>query len=242
MRAVQLAFAAARAGRRRGRVVEPGRAHAARLAAARVWNGARPRPRHAWPRCLSAAEEWVLWREATEAAAGDTVFFDTGTLAPRCSARVSLRPITASHCRSPRRAPRPRCCAPRSSTSRRAAASSGPPRVGALAAQLSATAHPGERGVVRIRGARAAAGRPDPRRAGARAASATPATAQLRASRGPAGRARGDRGLVPPPLWKPQPDARLLVILPGGAGRARAPRDPGARRARPGAPAAAPGQ
>jgi ATP-dependent helicase/nuclease subunit B len=34
-----------------------------------------------WPRALSASEEWLLWRQAATAAAGGTVFFDEGLLA-----------------------------------------------------------------------------------------------------------------------------------------------------------------
>ena len=34
-----------------------------------------------WPRVLGSAEEWLLWRQAADAAAGELVFLDRGTLA-----------------------------------------------------------------------------------------------------------------------------------------------------------------
>jgi ATP-dependent helicase/nuclease subunit B len=80
MRAVQLAYAAAELARGAAVWSSPD------VLTPRGWlrRECERRAAHApqlWPRCLSAAEEWVLWREAVHAAAGGTVFFDEGTLA-----------------------------------------------------------------------------------------------------------------------------------------------------------------
>lgn len=80
MRAVQLAYAAAQLTRGEAVWSSPD------VLTPRGWlrreceRRAAQAPRE-WPRCLSAAEEWMLWREAAHGAAGDTVFFDEGTLA-----------------------------------------------------------------------------------------------------------------------------------------------------------------
>ena len=79
-RAVQLAYAAAQLAQRRA---APGRARMS--SACPGWlrreteraAGADPQ---AWPRLLSAAEEWYLWRESTAAAAASLELLDAQRL------------------------------------------------------------------------------------------------------------------------------------------------------------------
>ncbi|HUL18682.1 MAG TPA: hypothetical protein VLV29_05385, partial [Steroidobacteraceae bacterium] len=168
-----------------------------------------------WPRCLSAAEEWVLWRQAVHAAAGETVFFDEGTLAAalqRASAlaidyRISVSAAAAGSetalLYETERRFRARC------------RELGAAEVGTLAARLAA-APPGAlllRGFEAISPGLAAlsgALRPDP---------TVRADAAIRLLRPQDSQAE----LEAIAAWcrerlAAQPDARLLVLLPGGAG------------------------
>jgi probable DNA repair protein len=88
-RAVQLAYASAR--RHEAHAVWP----SPEVLTVRAWvrreceQRAALAPRE-WPRALSASEEWLLWREATEAAARGAVFFDEGLLASALQRSAAL--------------------------------------------------------------------------------------------------------------------------------------------------------
>ena len=173
-----------------------------------------------WPRCLSAAEEWVLWRRSRRtAAAGDTVFFDDGTLAAalqRASELAADYRIALS--RRARRAPRRALL---HEAQRRFAARCrelNAADVGALAARLPAgeALAPAARAAARLRGHHPAPGGADRRPVHPRhaAAPATPALVRPQDTQAE---------LEAIAAWcrrrlEAQPDARLLVMLPGGAG------------------------
>ncbi|HTT43957.1 MAG TPA: PD-(D/E)XK nuclease family protein [Steroidobacteraceae bacterium] len=79
-RAVQLAYATAQL--RQARTVWP----SPQVLTVRAWVRQECEQRaaqdpQAWPRALSASEEWLLWRQAATAAARGAVFFDEGLLA-----------------------------------------------------------------------------------------------------------------------------------------------------------------
>ncbi len=216
MRAVQLAFAAAELAGGAGVWSSPD------VLTPRGWLRREVERRAAeapalWPRCLSAAEEWVLWREATEVAAADTMFFDTGTLAAAVQRAAEL--AAAYGIALPLAPPGTEAALLRAAQQHFEARCRelGAAPVGALAAQLSA---PLTQQSVAWCGFEAIAPRLAALTRGACVlrSSAAPATAHLRRPQDP------QAELETIAAWcrrhlEARSDARLLVILPGSAGQ-----------------------
>ena len=159
----------------------------------------------------------MLWREATAVAAGDTLFFDTGTLADALQRAAEL--AADYGIALPLAPPGTEAALLRAAQQHFAARCRelGAAPVGVLAAQLSA---PLTQASVALCGFETVAPRLAAVTGGARVLrpAAAPATAQLRRPEDP------QAELEAIATWcrrhlEAQPDARLLVMLPGGAGQ-----------------------
>jgi ATP-dependent helicase/nuclease subunit B len=175
-----------------------------------------------WPRLLSAAEEWVLWRQAAHEASGEYVFFDEGSLARSLQASSALAAEYGIPLGAPARAGEATLLAQAqrlfASRCRELHAAS----VDQLAARLQGAVEPAAPPVT-LRGFDAM-----PPRLGALTAGRSPATQKTpvasdlvtpRVLRTPESLSEQDAIAA----WcatrlAAQPEARLLIMLPGGSG------------------------
>ena len=174
--------------------------------------------------CSGAAEEWLLWREAAREAAGGDVFLDDGALAESLQRASELAADYGTGTAGRRARERgAACCTRRNArfddalrgTQRgkrqctRRRASSQRPRAGVCAAAARLR-----------RAAPRACARSPPRapRAPCRASAAPRCTPRARTHRAGARGTRGHRRVVCERACGAEPDARLLVMLPGPAG------------------------